>query len=693
MWGWLVGAAASTVAAVASPGIAAARHLRTWHRAGTRIIDGQRRRLDGRQRCLQREITQTRERLAVADAAVRLSAFLTDRADGSTYGQYRSLLGRVRADLGQLSADLAEARYQWTSDGAPGLPPLERIVLYIDDLDRCPPRKVVEVLEAVHLMLALDLFVVVVAVDARWLIKSLQHHYRELFGSPAGPVTDPSVPGADGNLATAADYLDKIFQIPFALTPPSRGALSHYLRSLLPLPPEPKPEPVPEPSGGTDAGNAETGTFLVSAEQETQLNADGTDAGQVPVSQPSSQDIAAPELRPSSLQLTRHEVESMTLMSALLPTPRAAKKLVNLYRLVRIGVPETELTRFAGTGNGGAYQVVQIILAMLVSSPDVAQEIFQHIMNAAAGESIIDILQAIQADGVQSAGCLRMAAQVAAIAEQNPMLTDIREYQRWCPALARYSFHTQKLTNVPPPAPGRRPDADSPPVAPARPQPPAKPFRPQPLAMPFYLVCDVSDSAETDLHALSQNLGRIRRTLAAEPLVDNIARMCVISFASSAKIVLPMGSTGRPVPPLKGAAGGANYGAAFSFLGKAIRNDIIRFREGNYKIYRPCVFFLTAGTPRDRRWAAAFKRTLTFNPGDREGMDEYPIFIPVGLRGAPEEVLRRLAYPPDKSDWYHADLCKMEDALGAAIKTIDILPLPRIPGLQSEDPLEMSDWI
>ena len=45
--------------------------------------------------------------------------------------------------------------------------PIERIVLYIDDLDRCPPERVVEVLQAVHLLLAFELFVVVVAVDAR----------------------------------------------------------------------------------------------------------------------------------------------------------------------------------------------------------------------------------------------------------------------------------------------------------------------------------------------------------------------------------------------------------------------------------------------------------------------------------------------------------------------------------------------
>ena len=96
---------------------------------------------------------------------------------------------RCAATWRQLSDDLTDARNEWLASGATTPPPLERIVLYIDDLDRCPPRRVVEVLEAVHLMLALELFVVVVAVDARWLIRSLEYHYRELFSTGDDPVS------------------------------------------------------------------------------------------------------------------------------------------------------------------------------------------------------------------------------------------------------------------------------------------------------------------------------------------------------------------------------------------------------------------------------------------------------------------------------------------------------------------------
>ena len=59
---------------------------------------------------------------------------------------------------------------------------INRIVLYIDDLDRCPPDKVVEVLQAVHLLLSFPAFVVVVAVDARWVSQSLRIGYKDLFG-------------------------------------------------------------------------------------------------------------------------------------------------------------------------------------------------------------------------------------------------------------------------------------------------------------------------------------------------------------------------------------------------------------------------------------------------------------------------------------------------------------------------------
>ncbi|MEQ9230044.1 MAG: P-loop NTPase fold protein, partial [Cyclobacteriaceae bacterium] len=50
---------------------------------------------------------------------------------------------------------------------------LERIILYIDDLDRCADNKVLEVIQAVHLLMAFPLFNVVVGVDKKCIRNAL----------------------------------------------------------------------------------------------------------------------------------------------------------------------------------------------------------------------------------------------------------------------------------------------------------------------------------------------------------------------------------------------------------------------------------------------------------------------------------------------------------------------------------------
>ena len=77
---------------------------------------------------------------------------------------------------------------------------------------------VVDVLQAVNLLLTMDLFMVVVAVDPRWLLRSLRGELPE---------------------ASVVAYLDKIFHIPFALRPRARvpfrsGLPSMRQRSMVP---------------------------------------------------------------------------------------------------------------------------------------------------------------------------------------------------------------------------------------------------------------------------------------------------------------------------------------------------------------------------------------------------------------------------------------------------------------------------
>jgi hypothetical protein len=112
------------------------------------------------------------------------------------------------------------------------LPAIDRIVVYIDDLDRCPPARVVEMLEAIHLLLAVELFVVVVAVAPRWLLQALHSHYRDQLTAPAtgAAVTD------DGQALwqpSAVQYLEKIFQVVLTLPPLAADGYVNLVDSLI----------------------------------------------------------------------------------------------------------------------------------------------------------------------------------------------------------------------------------------------------------------------------------------------------------------------------------------------------------------------------------------------------------------------------------------------------------------------------
>jgi len=190
------------------------------------------------------------------------------------------------------------------------------------------------------------------------------------------------------------------------------------------------------------------------------------------------------------------------------------------------------------------------------------------------------------------------------------------------------------------------------------------------LVMPFYLICDVSFSMYKEMPALNEGVRRLRQAIVSEPVVDDVAQVSIMTFSDTAKIIVPMGPMSESEVPELAAENTTNYGLAFRALAEAIEQDSARFREQGYKIYRPCAFFLTDGLPTDHDWHKTFVSTLTYDKQSGRGMKAHPIFVPFGFRDALEEVLGQLAYPPERSRWYHARDMPIERVLKGVLGII-----------------------
>lgn len=97
-----------------------------------------------------------------------------------------------------------------------------RLVVFVDDLDRCLPEKAVEVLEAIKLFLDVPGCAFVLGLDHQVITKGIEAKYKE--------------PGAIDGRA----YLEKIIQVPFQIPPIEEQDLEAFVTGLVPEWPDPE---------------------------------------------------------------------------------------------------------------------------------------------------------------------------------------------------------------------------------------------------------------------------------------------------------------------------------------------------------------------------------------------------------------------------------------------------------------------
>jgi hypothetical protein len=95
-----------------------------------------------------------------------------------------------------------------------------RVVIFVDDLDRCLPGNALQVLESMKLFFDVEGCVFVVGLDQDIAERAIAAKY--------GGAQDPDMPG----IASGSDYVKKLFQVPFALPPILPRQLQEYLANI-----------------------------------------------------------------------------------------------------------------------------------------------------------------------------------------------------------------------------------------------------------------------------------------------------------------------------------------------------------------------------------------------------------------------------------------------------------------------------
>lgn len=93
-----------------------------------------------------------------------------------------------------------------------------KVAVFIDELDRCPSEQVVNILEAIKLFLAENIFIVLLAVDTRVVAEAITLHYKDM-----------------NNPDLAREYMEKIIQVPIQVPHPSKPQIEEFLENLMPI--------------------------------------------------------------------------------------------------------------------------------------------------------------------------------------------------------------------------------------------------------------------------------------------------------------------------------------------------------------------------------------------------------------------------------------------------------------------------
>jgi len=342
---------------------------------------------------LKLQVAEQKQRVGLTANYASLMDFVSDRLQVDDYGKRLGLMQQVKQDLAALSDRLTDWQHnrEELKKFFPRGP--ARVVLYIDDLDRCPPDRVVEVLESVQLLLNTKLFIVVLGIDDRYIARALEQVYEGVLkrgGKPSG-----------------LDYLEKIIQIPYRMRPISSSMIDSYLRAQTKVAKPQAPstsvekDDIPtetEPQEETQEAIAPLAELNVQTSDviEPEPSAIGTpepleNLQSIPIQTTQNPTIPTPQSQTSTDETTFLETIAQTIefeeseFQLLVNcckhvdiTPRTAKRLINIYKILQI-IWSTRSQKGAKSPTDTDKRIAMSFLALSGRYPTYMRNLFEEI--------------------------------------------------------------------------------------------------------------------------------------------------------------------------------------------------------------------------------------------------------------------------------------------------------------------------
>jgi hypothetical protein len=326
--------------------------------------------------------------------------------------------------------------------------------------------------------------VVVVGVDPRWLLRSLKQ--QTLFSGEVATEESEAREEVRQWESTPMNYLEKIFQIPFTLRPINKAGFGKLVDKFA--------KPSTTPADGleraeispqsvekqvdqfelTASSSRESPPASVNLSAEvpqrgetgvvsTDVFAAAQRAGESSITRNPMSHVPEPiDRNPRHLQIEERERAFMKTLYEFIPSPRAGKRVINIYRLLRASVDPAEFSAFIGNDASGEYQCALLLLGILTGFPEEATEILEALIRDRPNGTWGEFLNSIKSKNATVPNATRRSIEqsspelgyVAIPKAWNDLFSKLQgitgninlrpcsTFVKWAPRVARYSFQS-----------------------------------------------------------------------------------------------------------------------------------------------------------------------------------------------------------------------------------------------------------